>query len=116
MNDCFLAYGQLLCKLDFPTLRQICEGNGVLAQIRSSSHYEREEYLLLTTPKEARISFERIAECKFLLRGEAESKADLLQVCQLTSTALSNAQLRHSIEFYDLDDQLFAYLHHNWLP
>lgn len=46
--------------------------------------------------------------------ADASSLELMLNDAGRVSAALTSADIRHSFEFYDDQDQLVGYLHHNW--
>ena len=55
-------------------------------------------------------------ECgdKTMIDANSDSPEVLLHETRLVSFALAAADIKHRLEVYDSNDDLLAYLHHNW--
>lgn len=95
----YLAFGQIETNWSLNKLLSLFDRN--YAQIRESSHYEDERYLLIEASQGAQVSFERIAKDEILIRGDATTKEQLIVICKSVSTVLASHQLKHRIELYD---------------
>ncbi|UOQ64306.1 hypothetical protein [Hymenobacter volaticus] len=112
MEECYLAYGQIETNWSLRKLLSVFSNSR--AQIRESSLYRDEEYLLISGAQDAQVSFERIAEDEILIRGDASSKDELTSICNSVSTVLSLQNHKHRIELYDEKHLLFGYYHITW--
>ncbi|MES2732878.1 MAG: hypothetical protein V4714_14080 [Bacteroidota bacterium] len=111
-EEIYLIYGQLMASQSLEALALLFPK--MKTKLGESSHYEGGRYLRITDVAETELTFEKIQRKEFLIKGEADTKEALQNLCKRISAILTANQLKHRMELYDEAEVQFHFLHFNW--